>query len=430
MGVTIAVNEQGQSPSYTENGYQVVSLDSLLFTEQVDGSTLNTNIWTNSTLTQTVTQASGFINLNPALSVVINTYAILQSIKALPLYGHLPLSVLIRGKVNITPIANATIELGLGVATTTTAPTDGAFFRWAPDGTFRAVINNNGTETTVTIATPPSTSNEHLYQIDIVEDLVQFFIDDALVATVPTPASQAYPFNAGRQTVFARTLNGAVSPATAPQLSIGQVNVVQQDLNQNKLWKEVLVSLGRGGYQHPTTYGQTANHANSTDPVAATLSNTAAGYATFGGRYQFAAVAGALTDYALFGFQVPVGYQLNLTSVTVSCTLLGAAIATTATVLDWSLGLNASAVSLATAESPPTTWAPRRIPLGTQGFPLIAPNGPSQIGESANDIVRTFDPPLIIDGGRFFHIILEVPVGTATASQVFRGNVMPVGYYE
>lgn len=429
MGVVVAVNPDGASPQYTENGYQVVSLDSLMFTEQVDGSTLNTNMWTTSTLTQTIAQASGFITLNSGSSVVVNTYAILQSIKTIPLYGHLPLATLIRGKVNVVPSANVTIEVGLGIAATNAAPTDGAFFRWTSDGTFRCVINNAGTETTATI-TAPSINSEHLYEIDVVEDLVQFFIDDVLVGTVATPATQAYPFNVGRQTVFVRTVNGAVSPATAPQFSIGQVNVVQQDLNQNKLWKETLVSLGRGGYQSPTAYTQTANHTNSTDPTSATLSNTAAGYTTFGGRYQFAAVAGAATDYALFGFQVPAGYQLYLTGITINCVLTGAAIATTATMLDWSLGLNASAVSLATAESPPTTWSPRRIPLGSHGFPLAAPNGPMQIGDSPSDLVRTFDPPLVIDGGRFFHVIVEVPIGSATGSQVFRGNVTPVGYYE
>lgn len=432
MGVIVATNADGVSPSYTENGYQVMSLDSLLFTEQVDGAVLNTNIWSSSALTQTVTQAAGFILLNGGLSTAVNTYAILQSIKALPLYGHLPLVVLIRGKVNITPIANATIELGLGVAATNAAPTDGAFFRWqGSDQTFRCVINNNGAETPSNPIPPPSTAIEHIYEIDVVEDVVQFFVDDVLQATVSVPTSQAYPFNAGRQTVFARTFNGAGVPATAPQFGIGQVNVVQQDLNQNKLWKEVLVSLGRGAYQNPiTTYGQSANHANSTDPVSATLSNTAAGYTTFGGRFQFAAVAGAVTDYALFGFQVAAGYQLNVASISISALLTGAAIAGTATVLDWSLGLNASAVSLATAESPPTSWAPRRIPLGMQGFPLAAPNGPMQIGDTAPDIVRVFDPPLIVDGGRFLHVIVEIPVGTATASQIFRGDVAINGYYE
>lgn len=431
-GSVIATNIDGSSPTYTENGYQQVSLDSLVFTEQVDGAVLNTNVWTSSNLTQTVAQTGGFILLNSALSTVINTYAILQSIKAIPLYGHLPLAVLIRGKVNISPILNATIELGLGVAATNAAPTDGAFFRWAPDGTFRCVLNNAGVETlSPPIFPAPTTTVEHIYEIDVVEDVVQFFVDDVSQAIVSVPSSQAYPFNNGRQTVFVRTFNGAVAPATAPQFGIGQVNVVQQDLNQNKLWKEVLVALGRGSYQNPiTTYGQSANHANSTDPASAVLSNTAAGYTTLGGRFQFAAVAGATTDYALFGFQVPAGYQLNLTAISINTLLTGAAIATTPTLLDWSIGVNASAVSLATAESPPATWSPRRIPVGMQGFPLTAPNGPMQIGDAAPDIVRSFDPPLIIDGGRFVHVILEVPVGTATATQVFRGDVLLSGYYE
>jgi hypothetical protein len=431
MGVIIATNAAGQSPSYVESGSQAVSFNSLIFTEQVDGNALNTNLWLTSVLTQTITQAGGFINLNAGASVATATYAILTSIKALQLYGHLPFTVVMRAKINIVPIANATVELGIGTAATTAAPTDGAFYRWAPDGTFRCVINNAGVETLSAALPVPSINIEHIFEIDVVEDNVFFTLDDAVIAVVNVPPTQAYPVNNGRQTVFARIFNGGTSPATAPQLGIGQVNIVQEDLNQNKLWKEILMSLGRGGYQQPITpYTQTANHANSTDPVSATLSNTAAGYTTFGGRWQFAAVAGAATDYALFAFQVPATYQLNLSGIAISSLLTGAAIATTATILDWSLGLNASAVSLATAESPPATYAPRRIPLGMQSFVLGAPNGPMQIGDMAPDLIRNFDPPLIVDGGRFLHVILEVPLGTATASQVFRGDVQINGYFE
>lgn len=425
-GALIATNADGVSSEYTENAYLKVSLDSLLFTEQVDGNNLNINIWATSVLTQAIAQAAGFIVLNNGLSVAVNTYAILQSIKSLPLYGHLPLAVFIRGKVNIVPIPNATIEVGIGVATTTAAPTDGAFFRWAPDGIFRCVINNTGVETSVPVYPPPSISIEHIYEIDVVEDLVTFFIDDVSVAVVSVPASQSYPFNAGRQTVFVRTFNGASAPATAPQFGVGQVNVVQQDLNQNKLWKEVLVSLGRGSYQSPVTaFGQTANHANNTDPVAATLSNTAAGYTTLGGRWNFAAIAGAATDYALFAYQVPVGFQLNVSSISISAVNLGVAgSAVTPTVLDWSVGVNSSAVSLATVDGVGTT-APRRVPLGIQSFPLSA-----GIGAVANDLMRVFDPPLIVDGGRFLHIILEIPVGAATATEFIRGDVTVNGYNE
>lgn len=421
----------GQAPSFVESGSMAVSLNALIFTDQVDGNAVNTNLWLTSVLTQTITQSAGFINLNAGASVATATYAILTSIKALQLYGHLPFTVVIRAKINITPIANATVELGIGVAATTAAPTDGAFYRWAPDGTFRCVINNAGVETLSAALPAPAINTEHIFEIDVVEDNVFFTLDDVVIATVNVPATQAYPVNNGRQTVFARTFNGGTSPATAPQLGIGQVNIVQEDLNQNKLWKEILMSLGRGSYQQPITpYTQTANHANSTDPVSATLSNTAAGYTTLGGRWQFAAVAGATTDYALFAFQVPATYQLNLSGIAISSLLTGAAIATTATILDWSLGLNASAVSLATAESPPTTYAPRRIPLGMQSFVLVAPNGPMQIGDVAPDLIRNFDPPLIVDGGRFLHVILEVPLGTATASQVFRGDVQLNGYFE
>lgn len=79
----------------------------------------------------------------------------------------------------------------------------------------------------------------------------------------------------------------------------------------------------------------------------------------------------------------------------------------------------------ATVDSPPTSYAPRRITLGTQGFILLA-----GIGTNATDISRIFPTPLVVDSGRYVHIILQIPVGTATGSQVFRGDVQINGYFE
>lgn len=169
---------------------------------------------------------------------------------------------------------------------------------------------------------------------------------------------------------------------------------------------------------NPADGTQTANHANSTDPTSATLSNTAAGYTTLGGRYQFLAPGTAATDYALFGFQVPTGFRLLITGVTISIVNTGAAVAVTATILDWSLGLKSTAVSLATASL-------RRIPLGTQGFVIGA-----AIGATAPDIVRQFSPEQVAQPGEFVHIIVEVPLGTATASEVIRGDVTIHGFFE
>jgi hypothetical protein len=178
--------------------------------------------------------------------------------------------------------------------------------------------------------------------------------------------------------------------------------------------------------------GFTANYANSAAPASATLSNTAAGYTTLGGQFQFAAVAGAETDYALFAYQVPApsaaaaGKNLVIRGVRIETANTGAAVGATATLLQWGLGVGSTAVSLATADSATAgTRAPRRIPLGLQSFPAA-----SSIGTIAPDIDVNLDAPLYVAAGTFVHIILKMPVGLATASQVIRGTVMINGFWE
>lgn len=434
-GIARIADTGGDSIETTENNFLRVSQPNIQAWDQVDGNAVNINRWNPYVVSaMTITQANGYIVLNAAAINTANAYAILTSLKAIPLYGTLPLVVEFNAKVLNVPQSNATIEMGIGAATGTTAPTDGAFFRWAPSGAFYCVINSAGVETVTanlsgqtftddtaggTIVMPPSTVEAEVYQIVIVEDTVLFSVGDIQVAALDVPAGQSFPFNAGRQTLFARVFNGGSAPSTAPQLSIGQVVVYQEDLNQNRPWFDVLTSMGFNGYQSPVTpFAQTTNHANSTSPVSATLSNTAAGYTTLGGRFQFAAIAGAVTDYALFAYQVPAGFQLYIKNISISLINTGAAVAVTPTILDWAVGVNSSAVSLATVDGA-GTWAPRRIPLGIQSLTVAA-----LVGAMANDLNRRFDIPLVVEGGRFLHIILQIPVGTATALQILRGDVL------
>jgi hypothetical protein len=181
---------------------------------------------------------------------------------------------------------------------------------------------------------------------------------------------------------------------------------------------DTILYRARKAFRLPTDNSQTANHTNSTSPASATLANATAGYATLGGRWQFAAVAGAATDYALFAFQVPTGFRFFLRRVSISTVNTGAAVATTAHIFDWSLGVKSTAIDLATASL-------RRIPLGIQALLSGA-----AIGAVANDLNREFDPPIVIDAGEYIHIILQMPVATATASQVIRGDVVVDGYFE
>lgn len=168
---------------------------------------------------------------------------------------------------------------------------------------------------------------------------------------------------------------------------------------------------------------QLANHANSTSPTSATLSNTAAGYATLGGRWQFVPVSGAATDYALFVYLVPTTHVLVIRGIAISSHVF-TAIGATASVLDWALAVNSTAVSLATTDADPV-WAPRRRPLGTQCFLASA-----AAGTQATDIVRTFEAGggLVCQPGRYVHVIVQTPVGTTTG--VIRGDVMVDGYFE
>lgn len=438
-GFARILDSDGRSIVTTENGALSTSTANLLFFEQVDGTSLNTNVWTTSASGMSIAQASGFITLNSAAALTANSYAILTAIQQIPMYGHLPLRLSTNIKVPIQPQANLTIEVGIGQCATTAAPTDGAFFRWNSAAQFQGIVSTGGVETpsaaltgTITeldgesVTVPPASNTTFLLDIILVEDQVQFLVNDVEVAVVNVPAGFAYPTSAGRLPFFARVYTSGTSPAQAPVINIGQIVIVQEALNQVRPWREFLAIMGRGAYQSPVTaFGQTANHANSTSPSSATLSNTAAGYTTLGGRYQFAAPAGAATDFALFSYQVPAGYRLIVTGIAISCVNTGAiGSAVTPTIVDWSAGVNASAVSLATADGA-GTWASRRIPLGNGAFGLTA-----VIGAQTPDIVRTFDPPLVVDSQRFFHIITQIFSGAATASQILRGDVMVNAYWE
>lgn len=172
-------------------------------------------------------------------------------------------------------------------------------------------------------------------------------------------------------------------------------------------------------YKNPTVLEgvQNGNHANSAAPSSATLSNTAAGYTTLGGKWQFAAVAGAETDYALFAYQVPATHRLWVSGVDISAINTGVAVAVTAHVLEWALGVNSTAVSLATTDAAPV-FAPRILQLGTHALPIAA-----AVAATFGDISVKFASPIIVQPSRFFNVILRMPIATATISQVIRGQV-------
>lgn len=116
---------------------------------------------------------------------------------------------------------------------------------------------------------------------------------------------------------------------------------------------------------------------------------------------------------------MPAPYSFVCTSIQIDTFNAGAAVATTAHVLQWFTSPDQTAISLATATN-------RRVTLGVQSFAVGA-----AIGTLAAPVVRDLsDAPLVTNPGRILVVGLKIPVGTATASQIIRGTVAIRGYFE
>lgn len=403
----------------TENGALLTSQAHMLFYDQVDGSAVDLRKWNPSAVSNmTITQTGGFIILNAGAATTANAYAILQSVQYIPFFAELPTRCSFNVMVPVQPQSNVTMELGVGSVGTNAAPTDGAFFRWNPASTFQAVINNGGAETTAVITPAPSSNACHLLDIVIVEDLVQFYHDDVIVAEIPVPVGQAYPTNSGRLPIFFRVYNGSGVPGQAPKISIGQVCVKQEGMEMGRTWMGTMATMGQSGFQSPVApFAQTSNFTNSAAPSTSALSNTVPCETTAGGLLRFTPTYVADTDYVLFAYQVPVGYQMRITDIWyTSPRLFSGTGSITSSSLQFAVGVNASAASLATADGA-GTWAPRKISLGHSQLAAVPTTliAPSDAGTNNYH----FDPPLCIESGRFFTFILRSLIArTAGASEV------------
>lgn len=391
--------------------------------------------------TMTVAQASGFLSLNSGNATASGNAANIRTYRCFPLLGSYPTYCDLWIREGNPTATNAVSEWGMGYVSGVAAPTDGIFFRRLSGGQLQAVINFAGAENVANITPTNIPSRDGAGSYDATEanhylisnhnDDIEFWINDVMVARIATPSTQGGPTSSSQQPVFARVYNSGVASA-GRRVEIGFMQVAGGDVMSNKPWAHQMVGSGGGSYQNQpgVASGQTANHANSAAPASATLSNTAAGYTTLGGQWQAAAVVGAETDYALFAYQVPAGTNalpgktLYITGIRVGETFVVGAAVVTATVLQWSLGLGSTAVSLATADGAAAV-GPRRITIGSQAFAAAA-----AISSLAAGVSIDLSAPVAVLPGCFVHVILKIPAGAATASLIFRGTVMINGYFE
>jgi hypothetical protein len=409
--------------------------------ESFEGATINAQRWVviSATFVPSLATIQGY-NHNPTNITAISAGTILQSTRIM--YKMLRVPLQIKRRFRHSLLAGAVHDFGFGIPSglTTLIVPNGACFRFSTSGVVQGVITYNGAESAISniiaqstlggnvIGAPLTmaamTSGYYTYDIIVDDDNVLFVIQDtetglmvgSLILNVPTTFAKMW--GATGLPYYERTFHSA-AVVQASLVITTEIQCLSTDLNLQLDAAQMAASLGLSGERHPFTGIQLGNHANSTAPASATLSNTTGGYGTSvkDGKWQFAAVAGANTDYALFGFQVPLGARFLIEGVRIEARNTVAAVAGTPTTLEWSLGVNGTGVSLVTANI-------LRTQLGVQSFPVGAA---AEAVAPAIDI--DFKVPQVCESGRFIQLILTIPVGTATATEVFRGQYVLKGRF-
>lgn len=424
-----------RSPEVNDDYAHRVATDYLMFEEKFVGAALNRGLWYTDRATMTVAVNVSFVTLNNNGSLASGARAQIRSYPLTPTLGTNSTYIQFRVKTENGYVANKCFEIGLGFAAGTSDPTDGVFFRWTKAGELFVVCNNNGSEESHQI-TSLADNETNYFCIVLSQENVEYWINNVLQWSLETPYGANRPVRSASLPIYARAYNSG-NPPLAPKLMVSDIQVFQGGSDMDAPIAHQMARCGGQANQGQTGFtvlGTQSNVTNSMTVASATLSNNAlpaGGYdgSKLGGYYQFAAVAGSDTDLIMFAYQVPPGSAagqakaLYVTDISISAMNLGANVAVTPTILEWTLGFGSSSVDLATVDGD-TTKAPRLLPLDSQTFIVGAAQG-----TRAPTILRNMDSPVVVFPGQYLHVILKIPVSTATVNQVIRGQVSINGYW-
>jgi hypothetical protein len=421
-----------------------VTKETVFLSDPIEGNTRNSNIWIETATTMTSSQTAPSLTLNAGASVATTVGIQEVSHRSFPRYNRSRLIFKTRAR-DTAHFNNNLIERGFGNPASVTGASiaDGCVWRKDGTGQYLPVVSFAGSETLGTpisnatfVASVPTTDFA-TFEVHAEGKRCTFIITTSLGVlvnqqTVDFPATVA-DFTVSHLFAMHRTYNSA-GTGTAVQVLISETTVYLNDLETNKPWSHQMSGIGNNFTTNPTTYAQAATWANSANPAAVTISNTTCGVSTLGGLVNMNAIAGATTtDLCLVGFQVPSPYTFYFTGIRIGPPQnLIVAVATSQTVFTtFGVAFNSSAASLATAGSYP----PMRVALGGMfRCALAAVAGDVCSGVATNDTANFINwfpgTPVAVYPGRFLHVIVRVPIGTATATETFLFNVAIDGYFQ
>jgi len=410
-------------------------VDQTLFNEYFPSTTINGNIWNTLVSGQTITVASNFANLNG--TVTSGQFSQLRTWRHMPAFMTFPTYCEIDLQFSQLPVTNTVYEWGLGLAATTAAPTDGAFFRINAAGEFRAVLSTAGTEVTSAdiSAQIPAANITNDFLIVLSEKAVEYWISDVLVAVLPRSSAAGATTASMNLPIFIRQYNSGLA-TTASTVKVGYVNLSIGDMATNKPWGHVINGGGGMAYQFQTgaaALGTSALYTNSLAAGAgAAMTNTTAALGTgLGGQFTAQPTLTAGSDGIVCSYLVPAGTNaipgksLYITGVKVHGAVT-AALTGGPVLYAYSIAYGGNALSLATVESNGVTKASRRIALGFETFAATAAVG--VLGSPAG-CSMTFNSPILVQPGEYIQIAAK-NLGTVTSGGTITFLVTFDGYME
>jgi hypothetical protein len=440
-----------------------VGMDTLIFNEFFQNTTVNCQVWNTPQTTSTVTQGSGYLTLNAGGNLTAAQGAIVRSYRTFPIYNKAVTVVEMLVNLNvITGFNNSIAEWGASLIGTAsgTASVDGALFRFNTVGLSCLIVNNVAelSETTVdptrlAAAGIVLTNTNHFYII-FDEDWVSFFVAKSggypvLLVEIPRPAAGIAPSMAMQAPIFARQHNTGTNTGTALKINIAMASVYMGDIAMGKPWSHIMAGAGATAlakYSGAGT-GRISNWNTWTAlPVQQTAVSVTAlgtgGVAGLGGVCRLGNGAGTIalsadSAYIIFNYLNPVvtvaqplvpAKTLYITGTSITGMTRGAA--GPATLSSCMVGANVGHFQAdpATADSPTTPAKQGRVdPLGQMVIPASAPVGTS-LGVIS---YLPFGTPWVIQPGEYISIWFSVGVAyTIAANQelVFTWHVD--GYWE
>jgi hypothetical protein len=416
--------------------------DTFLFKDTFSHTVVNTSKYrvVNTTMTNALSGGRWVFNSSLSTASSVGTLAQTYATFSLGLSG----SMYIDFEVAMTeaPQTNNICEFGVALATGITAPTDGALFRLNAAGTWEGVINNNSAETVVMLlATAGSAYSAginvmHHYKIGLHNDVTDFWVNDVLYGTIPTPAGIGSPLLSMSAPLFMRMYNTA-AVLTAQQMLVANCSVATGDLDTVRLWPTVNVVMGNSCYNAPdgSTAGSTGSYVFGTAPVvvaaASQLSSTAC-YTTLGGQFSLGTIGSAETEVLVFSYLNPAqttvipGKNLIINRVTIDACNLGVVGSAVGVVQQWSLAVGSTQVSATTESAIAGTRGGRRVPLG-----LICLGASAAVGARCQGVVDiNLDTPVVVEPGTYLNIFMKPISGPSNAGQITRGTCFVNGYFE